>query len=360
MTYFPAQSREQYFRNYIKPSGPSDDPVCPICFEDWNPDTSTIVQTMCSHTFHRFCLAKWLYGIGNEVCPNTCPSCRAVCFPRHSEQEAHNVNHVLDPGLGADSNYASDNVFEAMARHIEGIVAPLLELEEVYARFGIDLECSDEPSRFLQAMKQVISAGVALSRIPLNLHEGWMPMLAPHLNDWLTVKFLVASLFVTTQWPLMTPDQWTDVLAARNRIGRAAFYSTDFGSSTVVAWLEHINDRHDAQYEVLISGYFPNTTFARWKETNTAGRVVNEGYRDCTITNTNSMTYINILGTDLSPGPVLYFQGNSLWISERVIGNIVRFRIDEDSRTVVVRSSANHTFKVEFFQRELREDCGFL
>jgi hypothetical protein len=269
------------------------------------------------------------------------------------EEETHNANNALNPQLGADSDYAANNLFDAIATHIEGIVYPLLELEEIYTQFGIDIECSNEPLRFIQAMNQVISAGVARIRIALRLHEGWMSILVPHLNDWLTVKFLVASLFVKTQSALMKPSQWIDVLAARNRLGRAAFSSTDFGPSMVDAWLEYINDRYDAQYEVA-SGYFPGTALVRWRETNTAGRVVNEGSHNCTVSDSDSTTtYINVPGTDLSPGPALYLHDNSLWISERVIGDIVGFSIDEESRSVLVRSSADHTFKVEFLQQEL-------
>lgn len=263
------------------------------------------------------------------------------------QNAAYNDNHILDPALRADSNYVANNVFEVMATHIQGIVAPLMEPDEIYEQFGIDIECSDEPSRFLHAMKQVVTTGVALSRLALSLHEGRMPMLAPYLEDWLTVKFLIASLFVTAQWPLMTPRQWTTVLAERNRIGRAAFHSSDFGSSTA-AWLEYINDREQAEYEISIDDYFPDASFACWKETNTASHVVSEGHRDCAIIGSSSRAYINVPGTDMSRGTVLYFQGNSLWISERVIGNIVDFSIDRTSRTVHVRSSAAHTFKVGF------------
>ena len=207
MMYSPAQSREQYFITHVKPSGPSDDPVRPICFDDWNPDTSAIVQTICRHTFHHYCLARWLYGIGSEACPNTCPGCRAVCFPNHSEQEVYHVDFDLNPELWVDSNYASNDTFDAIATHIDGIVRPLLSLDTIWARFGIDLECSEDPSRFLQAMRHTVSTVVAESRISPSSHESWMSMLALNLNDRLTIEFLVMSLFIKTQWALMTPTQ---------------------------------------------------------------------------------------------------------------------------------------------------------
>ncbi|CAN9335194.1 unnamed protein product [Alternaria alternata] len=355
MTYLPAQSREQYFITHVKPSGPSDDPVCPICFDDWNPDTSAIVQTICRHTFHHYCLARWLYGIGSEACPNTCPGCRAVCFPNHSEQEVYHVDFDLNPELWADSNYASNDTFDAIATHIDGIVRPLLSLDTIWARFGIDLECSEDPSRFLQAMRHTVSTVVAESRISPSSHESRMSMLALNLNDRLTIEFLAMSLFIKTQWALMTPTQWVHILRVRNRVGRDASRSTDFGTSTATAWLDHINDRYKVRYEIEIPRYFANATVAHWKETNTAGQVVNEGSHDCTITDGNSTTYINVQGTGLSPGLVLYFQNESLWIYERVIGNIVGFNIDEHARVVIVRGSAGHTFKVHFLQDERGE-----
>jgi hypothetical protein len=116
----------------------------------------------------------------------------------------------------------------------------------------------------------------------------------------------------------------------------------------MAAWLEYISDREQAQYEISVDDYFPDASFARWKETHTAGHVVSEGHCDCMIIGSDSLAYINVPGIDMSPGPVLYFHGNSLWISEGVIGNIVDFSIDRASRTVLVRSSADHTFKVAF------------
>ncbi|KAG9189424.1 hypothetical protein G6011_06292 [Alternaria panax] len=272
----------------------------------------------------------------------------------HSRQIAYNVDLDLHPEFWIDSNYTTNDVFDAMAAHMDSIVEPLLSFRAIWARFGIDLECSEDPSRFLQLMRYIVSACVAeIQRLP-SPREGWMSMLlALNLNDWLSVEFLVVSLFLKTQWALMEPREWIEILHIRNRIGRNAYRSTDFGSSTVVAtWLEYISDRYKARCEIEIPRYFANVTLARWKETNSAGQTVNEGSHDCAVTDGILTTYITIPGTSLGPGPVLYFRKDALWIYERVIGNIIEFSIDEDAGVVIVRSSAGNTFEVEFLRDE--------
>jgi hypothetical protein len=353
MNYSPAQSREQYFMTHVKPSQPSDDPHCPICTDAWNSDTCPVIETKCRHIFHDSCLRQWLY---DEASPNTCPTCRAVCFHQPSTQATliqpptHHADYVSDPRLEADLDYVNNITFHMMATGIQGIVGPLMGTLEIHSQFNIDLERGNDPSRFLQAMELVISLGVALSRSPPSYLEGWMPILMSRLRDYMTIKFLVASIFITAQSSRMTPSQWASVVAQRNRIGRAASASMDFVPSTS-SWVTYINDRYNVQYEILVEDYFPNATIVRWQETrttNTASYVVNEGQHDCTVIDASSTVNINVPGTEMSPGPLLYFQGNSLWISEQVMGNIVSFSIDRTSRTVFVRSSADHEFEIEF------------
>ena len=268
-----------------------------------------------------------------------------------------NVDHGFDTGLGVDSGYVTNTVFGLMATTIRDVLEPLTGTEDVRRQFGIDLEDSNDPLQFLQAMKNVVHAGVLLGRFPLNLQEGWMPTLRLKLGDWQTIKFLIASLFISAQWRLMTPWQWVSVLAERNRIGRAASDSTDFGPSRD-SWIEYINDRYNAEYGISIDAYFPDAGITRWKETDMTGQIVNEDELDLTMIDTTLATNINVPGTDFSPGPLLYFQNNSLWISERVMGNIVELGIDRTSRTVYMRSSANREFEVEFLPHGIQEDAG--
>ena len=267
-----------------------------------------------------------------------------------------NVDHGFDPGLGADSGYLTTAVFALMATTIQDMLGPLTEIENIRMQFGIDLEDSNDPLQFLQAMKTVVHAGVLLGRFPPNLQQGWMPMLRLRLGDWQTIKFLIASLFISAQWRLMTPGQLASVLAERNRIGRAASDSADFGPSRD-SWIEYINNRYNAEYGIAIDVYFPGARITRWRETNSTGQIVNEDELDLTTIDTTLATNINVPGTDFSPGPLLYFQGNSLWISERVMGNIVELSIDRTSRTVYMRSSANREFRVEFPPHGIQEDA---
>lgn len=359
MNHPPAQSRKQYFLSHVKPSHPSDDPECPICRDAWSPHTHTVIRTICGHVFHGSCLDRWLH---DEAFPNTCSICRAVCFLQPPAQETVvqsvglNIDHEFDSGLGVDSSYVIKTVFDLMATTIEGMLGPLTGTEDIRRQFGIDLEDSNDPLRFIQAMSNVVSAGVSLGRFPPNLQEGWMPTLRPYLGDLQTIKFLLASILISAQWRLMTPLQWASVLAERNRIGRAASGSADFGPFRD-SWVEYINDRYNAEYGVLIDTYFLGAGIVCWKETNTTGQIVNEDELDLTMIDSTMTTNINVPGTDFSPGPLLYFQGNSLWVSERVMGNIVELSIDRTSRTVYMRSSANREFRVEFRRDGIREDA---
>jgi len=185
------------------------------------------------------------------------------------------VDHGFDPGFGVDSGYVTNTRFDLMATTIQDMLGPLTGTEDIRTQFGIDLEDSNDPLRFLQAIKTVVHAGVLLGRFPPNLQEGWMPTLRLSLGDWQTIKLLIASLFISVQWRLMTPWQWASILAERNRIGRAASDSADFGPSRD-SWIEYINNRYNAEYGISIDTYFPGAGITRWKETDTTGQIVNE------------------------------------------------------------------------------------
>lgn len=69
-------------------SAPTNEASCPICYDDWNNGSESIIQTHCGHNFHRDCLTAW-FGNENLENSNTCPSCRAVCFPSTPTKHDH-------------------------------------------------------------------------------------------------------------------------------------------------------------------------------------------------------------------------------------------------------------------------------
>jgi hypothetical protein len=76
-----AASPKEYITNYLTPCGPSDDPTCPICFADWEPEEQTIVKTHCGHTYHKDCIIEWL-NFDDEEDEKTCPSCRELLYSK--------------------------------------------------------------------------------------------------------------------------------------------------------------------------------------------------------------------------------------------------------------------------------------
>ena len=63
------KTRIQEFSTLLKKQ--TDDNLCPICYENFNPD-SLVVVTTCSHLFHYDCLEKWLSR------KDKCPLCRTT------------------------------------------------------------------------------------------------------------------------------------------------------------------------------------------------------------------------------------------------------------------------------------------
>jgi hypothetical protein len=88
----PSSTREHYISDQLtSTSAPIlDEAACPICYDDWNRNDELIVRTHCNHTFHRECFVAWL-SKDDVDSANSCPSCRAVCFPRIE----HRIENVL-------------------------------------------------------------------------------------------------------------------------------------------------------------------------------------------------------------------------------------------------------------------------
>lgn len=91
-------TRDAYINQNLTPSpAPAlDEPSCPICYGSWNAENEPIIRTHCGHTFHRQCFVTWL-GKEDVNSANSCPSCRAVCFPK--------VKHQKETGLTLDMSF---------------------------------------------------------------------------------------------------------------------------------------------------------------------------------------------------------------------------------------------------------------
>jgi hypothetical protein len=86
LTIPASPTRQDYIDQQLTPSPASDETACPICYEDWEAEHQLIIQTHCGHTFHRECFVAWL-GKEDVNSANSCPNCRAVCFPRPKLQK---------------------------------------------------------------------------------------------------------------------------------------------------------------------------------------------------------------------------------------------------------------------------------
>jgi hypothetical protein len=114
----PSPTRDHYITQQLTPSTIPEESACPICFEDWS-DKSTIIRTHCNHTFHRECFVAWL-GKEDANSANSCPSCRAVCFPKVEQQK--------EMGLTLDMSFLfrtmrSDYVMKLPARAPQSVVS---------------------------------------------------------------------------------------------------------------------------------------------------------------------------------------------------------------------------------------------
>jgi hypothetical protein len=93
LTTPPSPTREAYITHHLTSQPTPNDTTCPICYESYTASPSPIIRTHCNHTFHRECFITWL-GKEDVSSANSCPNCRAVCFP--------NVEHREESGLVLD------------------------------------------------------------------------------------------------------------------------------------------------------------------------------------------------------------------------------------------------------------------
>ncbi|KAF1847639.1 uncharacterized protein K460DRAFT_62255 [Cucurbitaria berberidis CBS 394.84] len=84
----PSPTQREYLASSPVVSAPPNRSACPICYYNWNVGNETIPQTHCGHMFHRECLITW-FGAKEVESANTCPSCRAVCFPSEPMQSSN-------------------------------------------------------------------------------------------------------------------------------------------------------------------------------------------------------------------------------------------------------------------------------
>jgi hypothetical protein len=129
-----------------------------------------------------------------------------------------------------------------MVAFVKYVITPMLDADEIREQFDIDLH-SSRPLRFIRAMTEVCIAGLGLLRFPANLQQGWMSLLKHHLVDWLTIKFLIATLFMPAHSKLMSSKHWVKALAVRRRQYLSAINSANFGARRS-AFLDHIVEHH--------------------------------------------------------------------------------------------------------------------
>jgi hypothetical protein len=349
----PAQSLKQYFTTHIRAAdSPPDEEDCPICIQPWRPTAQEIVQTNCGHVFHRLCLVIWLT---QETDPRSCPNCRDVFFPRavapNNAVAAPGTNIILNDQGEWDSVPVSEISFNRMVAFVKYVLTPILDADEIREQFDIDLHPS-RPLRFLRAMTKVCIAGLGLLHFPVNLQQGWMSKLKHHLVDWLTIKFLIATLFMQAHSKLMSSKHWVEALAVRHRLYLSAINSADFGARRP-AFLDHIVEHHAMAYEIAIAQRWPGCEFSsvHWRECDEQGNIIYSGQHDSRIVGSILPFFVGFSDASASPRPRMYFENGSLWLSEAEVGSITEISLDQASRTVIVHSAAGQTLRVQFVDK---------
>jgi hypothetical protein len=110
LTIPASPSQEDYLAASPTISALSKDDACPICYNAWKDEKETGVRTHCGHAFHRGCLMTWFGNDGIQNA-NTCPSCRAVCFPSTSTKS--NVERLQEQSPNAmDISYLYPTIFD--------------------------------------------------------------------------------------------------------------------------------------------------------------------------------------------------------------------------------------------------------
>jgi hypothetical protein len=201
-------------------------------------------------------------------------------------------------------------------------------------------------------MTQVGIAGMGLLRFPANLQQGWMSLLKHHLVDWLTIKFLIATLLMQAHSKLMSPKHWVEALAVRHRVYLTSINSADFGARRP-AFLNHIVKHHAMAYEIAIAERWPGCEFSsvRWRECDEPGNIIYSGQHDFKIVGSTLPCFIGFSDASVSPRPRMYFENGSLWVSEAEVGSVTEISVDQASRSVIVHSAAGQILRVQFVDK---------
>jgi len=348
-SYLIAPTRKQYLTSHVRPSGPSDELVCPVCYDAWDADNQPIVQAICStkHVFHKACLEGWFDCGGN-----TCPTCRAECFwpqvptpepaPPSPPRTYGHTPFGHDADLEEVEARRAEYDYEAYVRQIEGMIAPLMDQDEVFEQFNIDLEDEADHSRFHRGLTAILASSLALCRFPPNLREGWMPQLASHLRDWDTIKCLIATLYIQAYGPLMSCRQWMGMLIERDGLYRVARRSADFGTDTQ-AWLDHIAHRADTRYELSVCDDWLAGALGElhWFMVDARGIPISEE-RWIYLVPGQARSHYDFVEFGGGDKPVLSFDGSSVWVNASVIGKIAGMSANRDGSISLRNDARQH------------------
>jgi len=278
MACFIASSRKQYLTSHVKPIVVAQSERCPICYNDYDVDDQEVMQAIChkSHVLHKHCPESWLET------GNTCPNCRSTCFtapepvasplvsapPRTYGETIFGHDQDLADWEARQANY----VYATYANRLEWIIHTVMDQGKILEVFHIDLEDISQGVRFQRALAAVMSAGLALCRFPPN----HIPKLSSRLDDWDTVTYLIATIFVHEYGYLMSPQQWISFLAVRNATYQKVLNSGGFGVDTK-EWLGHIATRDATRYELFPTmDWFGDICELHWWEVDACGEQLTE------------------------------------------------------------------------------------
>ena len=83
---------------------------CPICLDELESETK---ETSCGHTFHNYCLDKWLET------KNSCPLCRKNLKQKVTSVPSHNIRIVNGYAISPGADLREADLFGANLRYTE-------------------------------------------------------------------------------------------------------------------------------------------------------------------------------------------------------------------------------------------------
>jgi hypothetical protein len=352
MAWLVAPSSKHYLASFVKHINPPDD-ACPISYDYFSADIRDVIQARCSkhHVFHKDCLREWFTG------SNTWPMCRTVCFfsPAHEAfatplptlQRTYGLTASgYDTDLDGWEQDHADDIYSRYVAHLWSILGPIMEQDEMLAQFNIDLEDQSQGVRFQRALAAIISTGVSLCRFPGNVHA----TLSAHFERWDSVAFLIATWFVHIYWPLMTPQQWCNILAVRNVIYQKALVSDDFGADTKT-WLDHIAAQADPCYELFSTAEgWPADTLSEmhWMEVDSADNPITEPNWMYLVPGQVRSHHDFVEFASGGDEPIISYDGAHVWVSEPYVGALAALVVNEETRTAKLTNAAGRAMLVRF------------